>query len=276
MLSRRSLLAAGGATILLSACGGGGGGGGYQASALATTASGRVVIFEIDDPDTLNTNVALTGLLPGDSVAGLDGRPADGRIYVLGKLGNIYTLNSSTGVLTFQVALTADPADATSPYAGLTGTQFATDFNPVADRLRVVSDSGQNLRINVATGLVITDGDINGVPGAVITGAAYSNNFAGAVSTTLYVIDAAAGVLYIQAPPNNGTISSPVTLGVSGTTVNGFDIDIASPERGYAALTVGGVTNLYRISLSAASNAATLIGTIGTGADPVTGFLRLD
>ena len=35
------------------------------------------------------------------------------------------------------------------------------DFNPVPDRLRVVSDTGQSLRINVDTGAVITDTALN-------------------------------------------------------------------------------------------------------------------
>ncbi len=43
------------------------------------------------------------------------------------------------------------------PSRTLSGTEFGIDFNPLADRLRVVSDTGQNLRIDVDSGATITD-----------------------------------------------------------------------------------------------------------------------
>ena len=36
----------------------------------------------------------------------------------------------------------------------LDGTEFGVDFNPQVDRLRVVSNSGQNLRLHPDTGAV--------------------------------------------------------------------------------------------------------------------------
>lgn len=277
MLSRRTLIAAAGATALLSACGGGGGGGGGGGpQGLAITASGNVIIFRLRDPDDIDSTRLLTGVGAGETVVGVDGRPADLRIYILTRtaagVGRIYRLDSSNGVATLVSTLAADPTDLTSPYVALAGTQFGIDFNPVADRLRVVSNANENLRVNVDSGLVITDDAINGAA-AQVTGAGYTNPYSGAATTVLYDIDPVNGFLYIQSPPNNGTLTSPVTLGVTGTAVNGFDIDLL--DRGYAALTVGGVTNLYRIDLSAAANAATLVGPIGTGADPVIGFMVL-
>ena len=58
----------------------------------------------------------------------------------------------------------------------LSGTVFGFDFNPTVDRIRVVSDTGQNLRLNPDTGAVATaDGAIN--PGTPrIVGSAYTNN----------------------------------------------------------------------------------------------------
>lgn len=275
MLSRRSLLAAGGAAALLSACGGGGGGGGDDGPfGLAITAAGNVIIFPLRDPDDIDSTRALTGVGAGETVVGVDGRPSDLRIYVLtrdaGGVGRIYRLNSNTGAAALVSTLAADPSDSTAAYTTLAGTQFGIDFNPVADRLRVVSNANENLRVNVDTGLVITDDAINGVA-AQISGVAYTNPFAGAVATTLYDIDPIAGNLYIQNPPNNGTVSLVGPLGVTATAVNGFDIDLF--DRGYAALTVGGVTNLYRVNLS--TGAATLVGPIGTGTNPVAGFMVL-
>jgi hypothetical protein len=44
------------------------------------------------------------------------------------------------------------------PFEG--GTISGFDFNPVADRLRLVGDNDQDFRINVDTGAVIVDGDL--------------------------------------------------------------------------------------------------------------------
>lgn len=46
----------------------------------------------------------------------------------------------------------------------LEGRSFALDFNPTVDRLRVVSDSGQNLRIDVDTEAVAVDGFLKSGP----------------------------------------------------------------------------------------------------------------
>ena len=87
----------------------------------------------------------------------------------------------------------------------------------------------------------------------MITGSAYTNSFPAAASTTLYAIDGS--TLYTQNPPNDGTLSAPVSLGVTAGSVNGMDIDARS-NTGYAVLTVGGARNLYIINLAATSNAA--------------------
>lgn len=79
------------------------------------------------------------------------------------------------------------------------------DFNPTVDRIRLVTENEQNLRLHPETGMVAAvDGGIN--PGdRNITAAAYTNSFAGATSTTLYKIDFAERKLFRQNPPNNGT-----------------------------------------------------------------------
>ena len=149
-----------------------------------------------------------------------------------------------------------------NPYTALAGTQFGVDFNPAADRLRVVSDTGLNLRIDVTTGATTTDGAING-PAAAITAAAYTNAFAGTTATQLFSLDAAAGQVYLQDPPNNGTLTTPIPLGGTFGAANGFDIDARS-NTAYAALATGGATALYTVPLAAGS-VATRIGAIGTG-----------
>lgn len=231
------------------------------------TASNRLVSFDRATPATARTTVAVTGLQAGENLVGIDYRPADGLLYGVGSSGRIYTLNPETGAATLKATLSGDAGDTSAPYTALAGTDFGVDFNPVADRLRVVSNTGQNLRINVDTGATTTDGSINGgAAGAAVTGSAYTNAFAGTASTTLYALDAATDTLYAQNPPNDGSLAMPVTLGVDGGALNGFDID-ARTNLGYAVMTVGGVRSLYTVNLAATANAASAAGALGLTED---------
>ena len=101
---------------------------------------------------------------------------------------------------------------------------FGFDFNPTVDRIRLVTNNDQNLRLNPETGMVAaTDGTINPAV-ATITAVAYTNSFAGASTTTLYDIDVASDKLFIQNPPNNGTLTAVGSLGVQALGEAGFDI----------------------------------------------------
>ena len=227
------------------------------------TSSNKLLSFDRATPATIRSTASVTGLQAGENLLGIDFRPADGQLYGVGSTGRIYTLNGVTGAAALKATLAADAADTTAPYTALAGTQFGVDFNPVADRLRIVSNTGQSLRINVDTGATTTDGNINGgAANAAITAAAYTNSFAGTASTTLFVIDAANATLYTQNPPNNGTLAGAVPLGVAATGVAGFDID-ARTNTGYAVMTVAGVRNLYTLNLAAATAPATLVAAIG-------------
>ncbi|WP_426211187.1 DUF4394 domain-containing protein [Massilia sp. TWP1-3-3] len=277
------LLLAAAITLTLSACGGSDD---YQApatpvppappvldvgDAVVLSASGKLASFNLDAPATLRTNVAITGLQAGEVLLGIDFRPADGNLYGVGSTGRIYTLNPATGAATVKSTMAADAADTSAPFASLEGTEFGVDFNPAADRLRVIGSLGQSLRINVDTGATTTDGAINGgAAGTAINAAAYTNAFAGTANTTLFVIDARNGTLYTQNPPNNGTLTTPVSLGVSASIIGGFDID-ARNNQGYAVMTVGGARNLYAVNLAASAAAATLVSALGVTED-IKGF----
>ena len=231
------------------------------------TASNRLVSYDIAAPITARTNVAVTGLQSGENLVGIDFRPADGQLYAVASTGRVYTLNGATGAATLKSTLAADAADTTLPFTALAGASFGVDFNPAADRLRIVSDTGQSLRINVDTGATTTDGAINGgAANTALRAAAYTNSVAGTASTTLFVIDGANNTLYTQNPPNNGTLTAPVPLGVAATNIGGFDID-AKTNTGYAVMTVGGVRNLYALNLAATTAPATLVGSMGLAED---------
>lgn len=236
---------------------------------IALTESGQIISVNRSEPDMLISRQMVSGLRANDSLVGIDYRPADGMLYGVGALGNIYTIDPSTGVATFKTEL--KNADATAPFSGITGNPrlMSVDFNPVPDRLRVVGNDGQNLRINVDTGATIIDGTISGgsntaIINPVITSVAYTNSFAGAGTTRMFNIDVRQNRLYLQSPPNDGTLSSFAPLGVNAVGSSGFDID-GTNNMGYAALNVAGALQLYRIDLATlgtTNNAASLIGNL--------------
>jgi hypothetical protein len=206
---------------------GGDAGGGATADTWALTSAKRLVQIE-RATGKVERAVALSGLPSGENVVGIDVRPSDGALYALSSAGKLYTVDRQSGALTLKSTLAADSADATGPYTALAGQTFGVDFNPVADRLRVVSNSGQNLRINVDTGATTTDTALNSAASGV-TAAAYTNSFASACRTRLLVVDGTSRKFYLQDPPNDGTLTELGTLGeASGGSVRGFDIAISS------------------------------------------------
>ncbi|HYJ41830.1 MAG TPA: DUF4394 domain-containing protein [Steroidobacteraceae bacterium] len=212
--------------------------------------------FDRADP-ALDTAIAISGLQSGESVVGLDvraGGATPGELYALGSTGRLYTINTTTGVATLKSTLAADAGDASEPFAALAGTEFGVDFNPVADRLRVVSDTGQNLRIDADTGATITDAPLTtaGTARAGVSGAAYTNAFAAACRTALYYIDATTDQLLATSDPNSGAVTVVGALGVDTTAVGDFEIATAADgtNNGYAVLVVGGVPTSYQIDLT--------------------------
>jgi hypothetical protein len=234
----------------------------------ALTNVNTIVEFESSTPGTLRHLPSLTGFGVGEDLIGIALRPVDRRLYALTKnavnAGALYTVNISTGEATLVGVLT--PALGSS-YTTLSGTHFGMKFNPFADRLRLVSEDGTNLRVVPTTAQVVADTALN--PGSPhVVGVAYTNSFAGATTTTLYDIDLTSDRVLTQNPPNNGTLIDVGALGVAASDTLGFEIaSLAAVDYAYAGLTVGGSTGLYTINLG--NGAASLLGNIGTGSVPV-------
>lgn len=215
--------------------------------AYAVNAANALQIFNPTAPGTPVTK-AITGLQAGENILGIDFRPLNGQLYALGSSSRIYTLNLGNGAATVVGGQLSTP---------LLGTDFGFDFNPTVDRIRVVSNLGQNLRVNPIDGTLIVDGSINpGTPS--LSAAAYNNNFAGATTTMLFVIDAETDRLYQQNPANSGTLVDVGALGINITSTNGFDIGSVS-QKAYTIATVGAATSLYQINT--ATGAATSLAT---------------
>ena len=231
----------------------------------AVTEGGILARFDSATPGTVPQLGLVTGLGAGESVVGLDFRPSNGRLYALTKdpasSGRLYSVDRTTGAATLVGTLSADPADIDFAYTALSGTKFGMNFNPVVDRLRVVSDNGMNIRVSPTTGLVITDNALN--PGSPhVVGVAYANSYAGSLSTTLYDLDASVDSLLTQNPPNNGSLNTVGPLGVDFNDTAGFDVvTLGADNYAYATLVVGGTVGLYSINLS--TGAATSLGNVG-------------
>ncbi|CAN5192223.1 hypothetical protein BH10PSE17_BH10PSE17_18760 [soil metagenome] len=240
-------------------------------AALGLTTDNRLVGFDPKAPNTLKTTVSIGGLQVSEVVVGIDVRPSDRLLYALTNSGRVYTVDTTTGVATLKSSLAADSADATAPYTALAGTVFSVDFNPVADRMRVISDLGQSLRINVDTGATTTDGEINRTSPARVVAAAYTNSFAGTTATTLFDLEANSDVLSRQDPPNNGTLVDIGPLGLNLDGATGFDIGGGSNGLALAAFSAvsGGPASLYAVSLT--TGAATLALGATTPASSVIG-----
>jgi hypothetical protein len=213
------------------------------------TADQRLVLFREDTPQKTRNIGSISGLVGSDTkLVGIDFRPATGALYGLGDAGGVYTLDVTTAQATFKSQLNV----------ALSGTSFGVDFNPTVDRLRIISDDGQNLRANVDDGTTSVDLGLNnsGVPALGVTGVAYTNNDLDAnTATTLFDIDTTLDQISIQAPPNNGSLNANGKLLVDVSSPVGFDIysrlsqGRSVTSTGFASLTVGGRVGFFRMNL---------------------------
>lgn len=207
--------------------------------AYAVDASNNLLIFNPAAPSAGVISRTAAGLQAGETVHGIDFRPANGQLYALGSSNRLYTVNLASGAYT-QVG--------TGTFStSLLGTDFGIDFNPTVDRIRVISNTGQNLRLNPIDG-TIAAADANLNPGLPMPSAtAYTNNFAGATSTVMFVVDASTDMLMIQNPPNAGTLTMVGPLGVNIDNNNGFDIG-SRTGTAYLVAGVGSNTNIYTLN----------------------------
>lgn len=226
------------------------------------TMDNRLVSFQSSAPATLVNNVAIGGLQSGENVLGIDFRPATGQLFGLGSSNRLYTIDLTSGAAT-QVGTAVLTTT-------LSGADFGFDFNPVVDRIRVTSNTGQDLRLNPNNGQVAavdgtltyttTDRNTGATPN--IVGSAYSNNIPGPASTTLYDIDSNLDNLVTQNPPNAGVLNTVGSLGVDTTGMVGFDI--AGSGTAFASLMLTGTNTSSLYSISLETGAATMVGAIGS------------
>ncbi len=246
----------------------------------AITDTNELLRFDTASPTVATSVGTISGLQAGEHIEGIDFRPLTSQLYALGIVdgdtsdeGRIYTIDITTGAAT-QVGST--PFSTTLP----SSADYGFDFNPAVDRIRIVNNGEQNLRVHPVTGalaasdtaLAYAAGDANFGIEPVITGSAYSNNVTGTAFTTLYSIDFNGARLVRQGGVDGPTSQSPnlgqlTTVGTGlGITLDraamGFDID-GHNGRAYAAFNVPSSNGFYTVNLT--TGAATLVGTIGDG-----------
>jgi hypothetical protein len=244
-------------------------------------AANRLIGFNAGQPQKVLSDRALAGLAPQERVLGIDYRVARGQLFALGSTGRLYRVDTGNATATAVGAPVA---------VALRGNVFGVDFNPTVDRIRVVSDAGQNLRLHPDTGAVVdanpnVDGvqidgdlafdaaDVNAGKPVALVSAGYTYNKDDKI-TTNFAIDARQGLLVTQGTregvvpavsPNTGRLYTVGALGAGAFERASFDISDVN-NAAYAALTPAGAkaSVLYRVN--PATGAATRIGTIGGGA----------
>ena len=195
-------------------------------------------------------------LADGATLVGIDVRPADGKLYGVTADGVIVTVDPMTGKWEKKSQLSEKLPS---------GGSFIVDFNPAADRLRLMVSDGTNFRVNVDDGKAIVDGKLKysdsdkskGTP-PKITAGAYTNSYAGTKETALFNIDVGTGMLVKQAPPNDGILNGVGSLGVKVEGPVAFDI-LSDGAGGNVAWLLTGDT-LHTVDLS--SGAAKAVGAV--------------
>ena len=155
----------------------------------ALTKGDDLLRFDGDEPGKIGKRIPVRGL-GGESLVGVDFRPANGQLYGIGRAGTVYMVGEDSGQATRTGTLMTEDGQRVA----LRGQNFGVDFNPTVDRLRVVSDADQNLRVNVGTGETIVDPDLRyGGSGTDprTTAVAYENNRPGAFggATEIYYLE---------------------------------------------------------------------------------------
>ena len=241
------------------------------ATMYALTDANQLLTFDSATPGTINSSVAITGLVGGENVVGIDTRPATGQLYAFGlvddgttQTGRIYTLNPNTGVATQVGDAPWSTTLSDTPFVGF-------NFNPNVDRIRITNRNGENYRVHPDTGaLAGTDTNLtsNG-----INGVSYTNNDGALTTTTLYGLHFNADLL-VTIGGLNGT-PSPNTGVVN--TVGGTGI-VAGDVYGLEITTLGGTTTAYATSdgrlftVNLTTGLLTDVGAIGGGGNEIRGL----
>jgi len=227
------------------------------ASAEAATLVGLTADNTLVKIDTATMAASAPMAISGaDKIVGIDQRPADGKLYGLTAAGQLFVIDHMSGAATAGSMLSEKVA---------LGPRPVVDFNPVADRLRVIAADGVSLRINVDTGATLIDkplnydaADASAAKKPAVAAGAYTNSMKGAKGTELFHVDGGNGALVLQNPPNDGVLKTRGMVGVTAPADVVMDIANDGEGKNTAYLIAGDA--LYTVDL--ASGKATQVGMI--------------
>jgi hypothetical protein len=241
-----------------------------------TTTPGRQQVVPV-------TGIPTTGTF---QFVAADLRPKTGELYVVAvedptmggtpddSVGTLWKIDLGTHAATL---LGTEPFSTTLPDAP---AKYGLDFHPGADRLRLVTSTNLNLRINPDTAaLAATDSSLTSSGAHTVWALGYDQNVAGTSQTTAFAIDTAGDQLMrlggVNGTPsaNGGVLTAVGALGFdAGMGVMpsvSFDI---SPTTGTAYLTAfdnfffGPTNSLYTVNLATGT---------ATNVDPLGGSYRI-
>ncbi|NOU05013.1 MAG: DUF4394 domain-containing protein [Hyphomicrobiaceae bacterium] len=233
-----------------------------DAATLAGLKDGKSIVWIDTDSKKVTGSVALAD---NATLVGFDVRPADGKLYGVTPDGAIVIVDAKTGKWEKKSQLSEKlPADA----------MVSVDFNPVADRMRIITSTGMSLRVNVDDGKATVDGslkyaetDANKGKMPKVMAAGYSNSFAGTKETALYDIDATNGMLLKQAPPNDGIVTGIGSLGVKVDGPIAFDVWSDGKGMNVGWLLAGGTLHSVDLANGAAKSIGAIAGMSGKVTD---------
>jgi hypothetical protein len=244
-----------------------------SAEPLTLLETGNVLRFiDTGAPSFVQRTVTISGLQANESITAIDYRPANGVLYGIGVLdggiSRLYTINTTTGAATLLGGGAFDSRVGLSRTSGL-----GMDFNPVVDRIRLVNNVGTNMRVHpdtatatVDTGTDFASGDVNQNNSNSPNSIAYSNNVAGAQSTTLYGVVSGNGPQVVTIGSTGGSPVSPntglmFTVGATGTPgYAGLHQGMDICPSGVAYAIFDNDNSLYTVNLS--TGVATLRGSL--------------
>ena len=233
-----------------------------NAATLAALVDGKSIAWVDSEQKKVTGMVMLDG---GASLVGIDVRPSDGMLYGVTPDGVIVTVDAKTGKWTKKSQLSEKLP---------MGASVSVDFNPVADRMRIITSTGMSLRVNVDDGKATVDGslkyaetDANKGKTPNVMAVGYSNSVAGTKETALYDIDVSTGMLLKQAPPNDGIVSGIGKLGVSLNGPIAFDIWSDGKGANVGWLLAGGSLHSVDLVSGAAKAVGAVVGIKGNVTD---------
>lgn len=248
----------------------------------------ELVRFQADRPETMDRRVTLTGLGAGERLVGIDFRVARGVLYGVSSAGRVYTIDTASGVASAVGAAPAPDVMGEGPHG--------VDFNPAADRIRVVGANGLNLRLHPDTGALIdydaqaegvqrdpdltfAEGDIHAGRRPDVVAAAYTYNNKDDKLTTNFVIDRSLGALVMQGSkegqqpvvsPNLGRLTTVGSLGLGPLLDVSFDIsDVRNEPLAVIRTPADPRSRLVAIDLD--TGLARVLGVVGQG-EPLRGM----